>query len=105
MVEVILPADSRLIGQTVLEARIRSDYGLTVIGLRHGNRRSPHDLLEERLKIGDTLLLVGFWSDIRKLQADAGDMVVLELPAELDEVLPAASRAPHALACSGWWSR
>ena len=35
--EVILPAESSLIGQTVREARIRSEYGLTVIGLRHGN--------------------------------------------------------------------
>ena len=38
MAEVILPAESRLIGQTVLEARVRSEYGLTVIGLRHGRQ-------------------------------------------------------------------
>ena len=53
--EVILPAESSLIGQTVREARIRSEYGLTVIGLRHGNKVVAHDLLEERLKIGDIL--------------------------------------------------
>ena len=44
--EVILPAESSLIGQTVLEARIRSEYGLTVIGLRHGNKVVTHDLLD-----------------------------------------------------------
>jgi di/tricarboxylate transporter len=58
--EVILPAESRLIGQTVLEARIRSEYNLTVIGLRHGSKVVANDLLGERLKIGDTLLLIGF---------------------------------------------
>jgi len=99
--EVILPAESMLIGQTVREARIRSEYGLTVIGLRHGSKVVAHGLLEERLKIGDTLLLIGFWSDIRNLQSDMDDIVVLNLPAELQHVLPAARRAPHALAVLG----
>ena len=36
--EVILPAESRLIGQTVREAAVRSEYDLTVIGLRHGSK-------------------------------------------------------------------
>jgi di/tricarboxylate transporter len=99
--EVILPAESRLIGQTVLEAGVRSEYGLTVIGLRHGSKVITHGLLEERLKIGDTLLLIGFWSDIRNLQSDMDDIVVLNMPAELQEVLPAARRAPHALAVLG----
>ncbi len=96
--EVILPAESALIGQTVREARLRSEYGLTVIGLRHGNNVVTHGLPEERLKIGDTLLLIGFWSDIRDLQSHTEDVVVLNMPLELEEVLPAARRAPHALA-------
>ena len=100
-VEVILPAESRLIGRTVLEARIRSEYGLNVIGLRHGSKVVAHGLLGERLKIGDTLLLIGFWSDIRDLQSKNDDIVVLNMPAELEEVLPAARRAPHALAVLG----
>jgi di/tricarboxylate transporter len=101
-VEVILPAESRLIGQTVREARTSSEYGLTVIGLRHGSKVAVHDdLLDERLKLGDTLLLIGFWSDIRDLQSKKDDVVVLNMPAELEEVLPAASRAPQALAVLG----
>jgi di/tricarboxylate transporter len=99
--EVILPADSRLIGQTVLDARIRSEYGLTVIGLRHGSKVVAHGLLEERLKVGDTLLLIGFWSDIRDLQSKSDDIVVLNMPAELEQILPAARRAPYALAVLG----
>jgi len=101
MVEVILPAESQLIGQTIQKARVRSEYGLTVVGLRHGGKVVTEGLQTERLKLGDTLLLVGFWSDIRKLQDDIADMVVLNMPAELEEVLPAASRAPYALAVLG----
>ena len=53
------------------------------------------------MKIGDTLLLIGFWSDIRDLQSHMEDVVVLNMPVELEEVLPAAQRAPYALAVLG----
>lgn len=101
MVEVILPAESAFIGQTIEEAQFRTRYGLTVIGLRHGDTVVPRAIRQERLKLGDTLLLAGFWSDIRKLQADTHDLVVLNMPAEFEEILPAASRAPYALAVLG----
>jgi len=101
MVEVILPADSQFIGQTIEDARFRTRYGLTVIGLRHGDTVVPQAIRQERLKLGDTLLLVGFWSDIRKLRTESHDLVVLNMPAEFEEILPAASRAPYALAVLG----
>lgn len=98
MVEVILPAESSVLGLTVLQARIRREFGLTVIGLRRGKEVIGHELLGEKLRVGDTLLLTGFWADIRCLQQDGRDFVPLNMPAELDEVLPAHDRAPHALA-------
>jgi hypothetical protein len=50
------------------------------------------------LRTGDALLLTGFWSDIRKYRADTHELIPLGLPSEMDEVLPAADKAPHALA-------
>jgi di/tricarboxylate transporter len=99
MVEVILPEGSTLIGKSLVQSEFRTRYGLTVIGLRRGRRTHGHGFLSEGLRIGDTLLLVGFWTDIRRLQMHRADLVVLNLPAELDEILPAASRAPQALLC------
>jgi di/tricarboxylate transporter len=98
MVEALVAPESRLIGRSVLEARMQSETGLTVLGLRRGRTVLTEDLLEERLKGGDTLLLTGFWSDIRKLRSDYHDLVLLRLPAEEREVLPAASRAPQSVA-------
>jgi di/tricarboxylate transporter len=98
MVEVIVPAESKLIGQSILQARVRSEMGLTVLGLRHGREVVSQGLLDETLKVGDTLLLTGFWSDIRKLRSEFSDLVVLNLPTEHKEVLPAANLAPQALA-------
>lgn len=98
MVEVILPAESWLIGQTVRQAKLRDETALIAIGLRRGSTVVQGDFLAQTLKVGDTLLLVGFWDDIRHIQSSRNDMVVLNMPAELDEVAPASSRAPHALA-------
>jgi di/tricarboxylate transporter len=98
MVEAIVPAESSLIGKTVLQARMRSESGLTVVGLRRGQAVIGEELLDEKLRVGDTLLLIGFWSNIRRLQRETGELVVLDLPAELDDVLPAHDRAPQALA-------
>jgi di/tricarboxylate transporter len=98
MAELILPANSDLIGQTVLAARVRTEFGLSVIGLRRGQVVHGLGLLNEELRVGDVLLIVGFWSDIRRAQRDVRDFVVLNMPAEFDEVLPAASKAPQAIA-------
>lgn len=98
MVEAIVPAESPLVGRSVLQARVRAESGLTVIGLRRGQQVIAEDLLEQTLKVGDTLLLTGFWKDIRRQQQDGHDLVMLDMPAEFDEVLPAARQAPWALA-------
>jgi len=99
MAEVMLTAGAELVGKTLIDCKFRTRYGLTVIGLRRGRTTFARGLLTEPLKVGDTLLLTGAWKDIRRLQANTENLLVLDLPTELDEVLPAASRAPQALAC------
>lgn len=99
MAEVILPPSSELIGQTVVGARFRTRFGLTVIGLRHGVIAHERELLNEVLELGDTLLLIGPWKDIERLRSDGRDLVIIKLPAEIDEVLPVPGKAPQALFC------
>jgi di/tricarboxylate transporter len=99
MVEALVPAESPLVGQTILQARLRSDYGVTAIGLRRGRKPAGSDLLEQTLEVGDTLLLFGFWSDLQQLQGDDADLVLLNLPAEFDDALPAPARALEAVLC------
>lgn len=99
MAEVMLGANSDLAGKTIVESRFRPRHGLTVIGLRRGNTAEEGNLLEEKLSVGDTLLVIGTWKHIRALRTDASHLVVLNLPAEMDEVLPASTKAPQAVAC------
>lgn len=99
MAEVLLVPTSDLVGKTVVETGFRSRYGLTVIGLRRGVVAHEGSLLDQALAVGDTLLLIGPWKDIRQLQSDNSDLAVIRLPAEFREVLQVPGKAPQALAC------
>lgn len=96
--EVMLPPHSNLAGKTIQELTFRSQRKLNVIGLRRQLIAFSDTFINEPLQIGDTLLVAGNWSDIRRLQGDSRDFVVLSLPAEVDDVAPALSQAPHAIA-------
>src|SRR5262245_57172097 len=100
MAEVMVAADSELAGKTLVEVAAPSRYGLTVIGMRRGREALARGV-NERLHVGDTLLIIGRWKEIDRLRSATADVVVLNLPAELGDVLPVAGRAPHALLCLG----
>jgi di/tricarboxylate transporter len=97
MAEVILPPNSGLIGKSIVQSTFRSRYHLNLISLRRGQRAFVGELLEEKLHSGDTLLLIGSWKEIRQLQTQLHDFVVLSLPAEINRVAPTLSQAPYAL--------
>jgi len=111
MAEAVIPVDSALVGTSGAESRLLAQNGLTVVGLRRGRLTHEHGLDSARLKVGDTLLLVGPWQSIRALQADGHDLAALTLPLEGKTLVPVPKRAPHAVFClllviglmlSGW---
>ncbi|MBQ4796675.1 SLC13 family permease, partial [Pectobacterium versatile] len=99
MAEVSLIPDSGLLGKTLQEASFRSRYGLTVVGIRRDGEALEGTLADEALKLGDILLVIGDWKNIRLLHQHKHHFIVLNLPAEVDEVAPASNQAPHALFC------
>ncbi len=98
MVEVMLPPDSEVIGQTLRQAAFRSHHGLSVLGIRRNRQPLPGNLIEEKLAFGDILLVAGAWKRIGLLQGEQKHFLVLGLPAELSDVAPAYRQAPFALA-------
>ncbi|PBN42975.1 SLC13 family permease [Sphingobium sp. D43FB] len=98
MAELLVPATSRLIGKTLVEARFRTEHDLAVIGLKRRQGAVQGSIADETLHLGDTLLVVGAWRAIRRLQSDHRELIVLSMPAEFEDVVPAPSRAPFALA-------
>jgi len=101
MAEILLPPGSSLIGKSVVTVGFRRAHQLSVIGLRRNNAPQTGAILEEKLKAGDTLLVIGTWKAVRQLQTQTRDFLVLSLPAEIDQVAPAQSQAPYALLSLG----
>ncbi len=97
LAEVALPPDSRLPGKTIQQLGFRSRHKLNVVGLRRNRQALQGLLVDEKLKPADTLLVAGSWKHIHRLQGMSRDFLVLSLPAEVDDVAPAANQAPFAL--------
>src|SRR5262245_34905620 len=98
MAKVLVGPESPLIGRTVREARLRSDYGLTVLGFRRGIAARQYGHLDESLRVGDALLVFGSWKQIDALRYEPDDLVLVHLPVERGDVLAAGQKAPQALA-------
>ena len=69
MAEVIVPADSDMLGKSITDSALRDRTGLTAIGLRRGRKAHEHGFEREPLELGDTLLLIGPWKSIHRLQS------------------------------------
>lgn len=94
--KVLIHPESRLIGNTLRKAGLNSGYGAQVLGLRRKDK-TLFEFPDQTIKSGDTMLVVGPWSQIRKLQTELRDFVVLALPTEIEQVASAWRRAPVAL--------
>ncbi|MGH0035080.1 MAG: SLC13 family permease [Myxococcota bacterium] len=94
---VLVHPDSALVGRNLRDSGFRSQHDLHVVGVRRAGKllRDPAD---QSLASGDALLVLGRWNKIAQLRGATHDFVVMSLPRELDEVAPARSRAPAALA-------
>ncbi|MFC5338842.1 SLC13 family permease [Leucobacter denitrificans] len=98
MIEIVVPPESRIVGKRVDELRLDSKYGVTVLGLRQSGHEIAEGFADRKLKAGAMMLVAGDWNAIRRIRQVAREFVPMALPAEGDEIAPAASRAPLALA-------
>lgn len=96
LAEVMIPPRTRLVNKSIMEAEFRSHYHLNVVGVRRHQEALKSDFHSTKLKAADTLLVIGPWKAIRKLQS-VRDFVVLSLPLEESEVAITPSKAPFAL--------
>ena len=96
--EIMLTPESKVIGKTLRELEFRARYSVAVLAIRHRGEPVAKDLADQPLDFGDTLLVWGDWTDIRRLGEDRENFVVLTLPAEFQDRMPARKRAPIAVA-------
>ncbi len=93
LAEVTLAPRSQAIGKTLLELDFRKKHGLTVVSLWRGESVTTAGLGDERLELGDALLVSGTLTQVRALAHDADFLVLGSGGGEEED----AGRAPLAL--------
>jgi di/tricarboxylate transporter len=88
----MLAPDSKLIGKTLRELEFRSRYHVGVLGIRHRGEPIVQNLVDRPLDFGDALLVAGDWVSLAHLWDDRENFLMLTLPAEYQERLPAKQR-------------
>ncbi len=97
MAEVMIAPDWSARGLSVQGIRFQQKHDLVVLGVRHRREAAGPAFPAIRLATGDTLLVAGGWDAIHRLQAQRQDFIMLDLPAEVKEVAPAANQAPFSI--------
>ncbi|GAB7094612.1 SLC13 family permease [Halolamina litorea] len=100
LAEVVLPAESRLVGRTVAETELPERFETTVLAVRRSDGVLREGLSEVTLGAGDTLLLQTTSAAVAHL-GERGDVVLTQFPDELrppeEEPEPLDPKTPLAL--------
>jgi len=93
---LLIHPECRLVGKSLRQADFRSRHDVHVLGIRRGEE-SLTDFVDVPLSVADMLFVAGPWSRIAQLRNETHDFVLLELPAEIEDVVPERRRAPVAI--------
>jgi di/tricarboxylate transporter len=96
--EVMLTPDSDLIGKSIREIGFHTQFHCLALAIRRKGETITTDFADEPLLFGDVLLMCGAWEDILRLRQHRDQYILLTLPQDFREVVPARGRAPLALA-------
>ncbi len=94
--EMLLLRDSDLINTKVKDTGLRAKYGVNVLAIQRDNQYIFHDLKDERLRYGDTLLIQGAWNNIARLSEMTFDWVIVGQPLEQASKVTLTHKAPLA---------
>lgn len=80
--EVVIPPGSKLVGQTIAEARLRSRFGISVLAINRRSEIITQDLRELELQVGDCLVSHSTWRDLASVARDKDFIVATDIPKE-----------------------
>jgi di/tricarboxylate transporter len=80
--EVVIPPGSRLIGQTINEARLRKRYGISVLAVNRRGDILTRGIRDIKLETGDCLVSHSTWQDLSGVSRERDFIVATEIPKE-----------------------
>ena len=80
--EVVIPPGSKLIGQSIGEARLRKRYGISVLAINRRGEIITDELREQVMEVGDCLVSHSTWRDLSAVQNEKEFIVATDIPKE-----------------------
>lgn len=80
--EVVIPPGSRLIGQTINEARLRKRYGISALAINRRGEILTRGIRDVELETGDCLVSHSTWQDLSVVSRERDFIVATEIPKE-----------------------
>ena len=96
--EVMLNPESTLIGKSLKETLFQSSFHSMALGIRRKGETLTENLADIPLKFGDVLLLCGAWTDILLLRQHREQYLLLTMPKDAKEYVPAPEKRNVTLA-------
>lgn len=94
--EILIHPESGLRDHTIKELGFQSRYGLRIFGVKR-KQEVLENYLDEKLTVGDSLVIAGPWEQLRSLHQFNHDFVVTKVSSDQADVVPAYKRLPYAL--------
>jgi len=80
--EVVIPPGSRLVGQTIGDARLRTRYGISVLAINRRGEILTEGLRDRVLETGDCLVSHSTWRDLSTVARERDFIVATDIPKE-----------------------
>ena len=80
--EVVIPPGSRLIGQTIGEARLRTRYGISVLAVNRRGDAITEGIRDVELDTGDCLVSHSTWRELQAVSQERDFIVATDNPKE-----------------------
>lgn len=80
--EVVIPPGSRLVGQTINQARLRKRYGISVLAINRRGKVVTRGIRDIELETGDCLVSHSTWQDLSVVSRERDFIVATEIPKE-----------------------
>jgi di/tricarboxylate transporter len=80
--EVVIPPGSRLVGQTIAEARLRTRFGISVLAINRQGEPLTGDIRGITLETGDCLVSHSTWRDLSTVGQERDFVVATDIPSE-----------------------
>lgn len=94
--EVLLTPHSSFINETLTSLKFREKYNVNALAINRKGDYVVKDMVKEKLRFGDAILVQGRWEDIELLQQATMDVVVVGQPQEHAGAAVASGKAPVA---------